>query len=151
MKKIIITVLAIVSTMLLTGIVLYGILNSTPKPTPESILKVLFDISLVDFDYSVESFEELWYPNGDGYVLIIYKFNTLTQENIEYLKEFDLQLLPMPDSVRIQTSPSSLPSMYKAADVGYYTYKVSPTHHRDFKVFIVDTERMIAVLYCQYM
>ena len=145
MKKIIITV----SALILTGVVLYGILSLIPKRTPESILKVTFDISLTNFDYSFESFEEEWFGNGDGHVFIIYKFNTLTQENIEYLKEFDLQLLPMPDSVRLQTSPSSLPSMYKAADVGYYTYKVSPTHHRDFKIFIVDTKKNIAILYYQ--
>lgn len=83
-----------------TIIIIYGGYNLFLKRTPERILKMVFDISLKDFDYTVETFEEQWCPNGDGYALVIYKFNKLTQENIDYLKGFGLKPLPVSEEDR---------------------------------------------------
>jgi hypothetical protein len=78
-----------ISVVILTSIaILYGLYALFLKRTPERILKAVFDISLKDFDYTVETLEEQWYPNGDDHALIIYKFNTLTQNNIDYLNNF---------------------------------------------------------------
>ena len=85
MKKIIVIVLVIV----LSGIAVYEVYNLFLKRTPEKLLKQQFNISLKDFDYSIETFEEQWCPNGDGELLIVIKFNELTQKNIEYFKSLD--------------------------------------------------------------
>ena len=82
MKKIIVIVLVIV----LSGIAVYEVYNLFLKRTPEKLLKQQFNISLKDFDYSIETFEEEWCLNGDGELLIVIKFNELTQKNIEYFK-----------------------------------------------------------------
>ena len=92
MKKIIVIVLVIV----LSGIAVYEVYNLFLKRTPEKLLKQQFNISLKDFDYSIETFEEQWCPNGDGELLIVIKFNELTQKNIEYFKSLDnIQPLPV--------------------------------------------------------
>ena len=52
MKKIIVIVLVIV----LSGIAVYEVYNLFLKRTPEKLLKQQFNISLKDFDYSIETF-----------------------------------------------------------------------------------------------
>lgn len=145
MKKIIITTLVIV-------FILYGIYSLFLKRTPERLLKQQFDISLTNFDYTIESFDEQWNPNGDGYVLIIINFNQLSIENIDYLKEFELQPLPISENDRLQMIPNDIPNQYFDTDTGYYLYKLkSTTDIRDFKTFIIDTNKKRAILYYQLM
>lgn len=142
----------ILSVLVVTGIVLYGVYGLFFKRTPERLLKLTFDISLTDFDYTVESFEEQWYPNGDGHALIIINFNKLTKENIDYLKKFNPQPLPISEMYRLQMIPNAIPNQYWNADVGYYMYKPEPTiEDGNFNIFIVDTDKKVAVLYYQYM
>ena len=149
MKKLIMVLVIII----MTGITLYGMYSLFLKRTPEKLLKQEFNISLTGFDYTIESFEEQWYPNGDGYALIVYKFNSLTQGNIDYFNSFNnVQSLPILEAYRQQMPPNSIPKQYLNANAGCYIYKVeSVTDYRDFKIFIVDTEKRIAVLYYQYM
>ena len=58
--------------------------SACAKRTPEGILKQQFNISLKGFDYQVETFEEQWNPNGDGYAYIVFRFEALTGNNINY-------------------------------------------------------------------
>lgn len=112
--------------------------------TPEKILEQQFNISLKDFDYQVETFEEQWNPNGDGYAYIVFIFNELTENNINYLLSSGLKELPIPDRKEI-------PDRF-LCDNGYYLFeKVDSNDERDFKLFVVDTENYKAVLYYQYM
>jgi hypothetical protein len=148
MKKL----LLILSVTLLAGIVLYGIYDLFFKRTPEKLLKLQFNICLKDFDYTIETFEERWYPNGDGHLLIIFKFNKLTQNNIDYLKGLNPELLPIPETDSWQKHPSKIPKQYLNASAGYYVYESLNTHDpRNYKVFVIDTEKRIAVLYYQIM
>ena len=149
MKKLII----IVSSILLAGIVLFGLYGCFFKRTTETILKSVFGISLQNFDYTVEAFDEKWYPNGDGESLLVFKFSKLTQENIDYLKGFNPKPLPISDEVH-----GSIPRRFLKADTGYYLYRPTKINNLeikgrkiesvvDFDIFIIDTERMMAVLY----
>lgn len=121
------------------------LLNSAcTKRTPENILKQQFNITLTGFDYKVETFEEQWNPNGDGYVFIVFKFNEITQSNINYLKSSGFKELPISQSNVI---PDRL-----LFDKGYYLFEnENKNDERDFKLFIVDTEKNKAILYYQYM
>ena len=147
MKKLIV----IASSLLATGIVLYGVYNLSLKRTPESVLKAAFSISLKGFDYSVGTFEEQWHPNGDGHTLVIYKFNKLTQENIDYLKGFGLKSLPVSEEDCELMIFNKIPKKFFKSDQGYYIYKPESAQDTDYKVFIVNIEKKIAVLYYQYM
>lgn len=136
---------------MLTSIVLYEVYSTFLKRTPEKLLKQQFNISLAGFDYAIETFEEQWHPNGNGEVLVIYKFNKLTQENVDYLKTFNPQTLPIPETYRLQMPPNKIPKNFSHAETGYYIYESESTaDYRDFKVFILDIERKIAVLYYQF-
>lgn len=147
MKKLII----VVSVILFTIIVVYGVYDLFLKRTPEKILKAVFDISLKDFDYTVETFEEQWCPNGDGHALVVYKFNKLTQENIDYLKRFGLKPLPVSEEECKLMIFNKIPKEFFQSDLGYYTYKPEGTKDTDYKIFIIDTEKKMAVLYYQFM
>jgi len=110
--------------------------------TPERILKSTFDISLKEFDYTIESFEEQWIPfNGNGYLEMVIKFNELTQENIDYIKEFDVRSL----STLKQSSGHSYKHL---SDEGYYIYR---EEGNDFYIFIFDIKNKKAVLYYRFM
>lgn len=142
----------IISVVILTGIVLYGVYRLYFERTPEHLLEWSFNISLKGFDYSVESFDEQWCPNGDGHLLIIITFNELTQKNIEYLKTFSHQELPISQADKRQMGASQIPNKYSYADSGLYIYvPEDPNDDRNFKIFIVDTEKNTAVLYYQIM
>lgn len=158
MKKIIVIVLVIV----LSGIAVYEVYNLFLKRTPEKLLKQQFNISLKDFDYSIETFEEQWCPNGDGELLIVIKFNELTQKNIEYFKSLDnIQPLPVSEMEYHQMGANKISKQLLKANTGYYIYQVGRIANweevkgvkmaLDFKLFIVDTENNKAVLYYQFM
>ena len=112
--------------------------------SPESILRQQFNISLSGFDYDVETFEEQWAPNGDGYVYIVFKFNILTESNVEYFLKSGLKKLPMSEKEKI-------PDRFLFEN-GYYIFEAEdPNDVRDYKLFIVDTDNNNATLYFQYM
>lgn len=118
--------------------------SSCTTRTPEAILERQFNITLKDFDYQVETFDEQWNPNGDGYAYIVFKFNALTENNINYFLSSGLKKLPIPDGREI-------PDRF-LFDNGYYLFeKVDSNDERDFKLFVVDTENNKAILYYQYM
>ena len=122
------------------------------KPTHKSVLKSTFSISLKDFDYRVDTFAIQRYPNGDGHALVIYKFNELTQANIDYLMGFELKPLPILEDNRHLMLLDEIPNEYYKINCGYYIYELlHPIDFRDFKIFIFDIEKKIAVLYYQYM
>jgi hypothetical protein len=155
-KRLMFVVFIILATILLFFIVLFVLDRTLLKPTPESVLKNTFKISLKNFDYVVETFEKQWCPNGDGHALVIYKFNKLTQENIDYLKGFGLKRLPIAEEDHMRMNFNEIPKEYFKTDVGYYIYSPSnanndPLNSWDYKVFVVDTVKNVAVLYYQYM
>ena len=155
-KRFMIAVLAILATILLVFIVLFILDRTLLKPTPKSVLKTAFNISLKNFNYTVETFERQWCPNGDGHTLAIYKFNKLTQENIGYLKGFDLKPLPISEEDSKLMDFNKIPKEYFSVGAGYYIYKPTNTNSQpqnswDYKVFVVDTVKKVAVLYYQYM
>lgn len=114
------------------------------RRTPESILMQQFSITLKGFNYNVETFEEEWCPNGDGYVLIVFKFKELTQENISYFQSKRLKKLPM-------LSNEIIPTRF-LYNKGYYIFEnYNKDDERDFKLFVVDTENNKAILYYQFM
>ena len=130
----------------LSVIVLFVVLlhSACTKRTPEKVLEQQFNITLKEFDYKVETFEEQWCPNGDGYVLIVFKFNELTQNNINYFQSLGFKELPISEK-------NVIPSRF-LFDNGYYLFENENINdERDFKLFIVDTENNKAILYYQYM
>jgi hypothetical protein len=152
MKKNIVVIIA-VSIIVLVLIVLLMLNRTVLKRTPESILEATFGISLKNFDCSVEIFEEQWYPNGDGHVFIVYKLNKLTQENMDCLKSFSLNPLPILEE---GCNFNEILEKYINLNTGYYTYQSTsadgePQNCWSYNIFVVDTEKKIAVLYCQYM
>lgn len=144
--------LIVLSTIMLIGLILYGGYCAFLKRTPERILKTSFNISLKDFDYSVESFDERWLPNGDGHVFIKYKFKELTQDNMDYLKSISLNPLPIPKDIRKLMEFDKIPIEYFDIDTGYYMYiPLSTRDLRDYKVFVINTRKNEAILYLQVM
>lgn len=147
-KSIVITLVVII----LSGVILYGVHGLFFERSPEKLLKLNFNICLKDFKYNVETFEEQWCPNGDGSALIIYKFDKLTQENIDYLKGFGLKSLPISNEEYRLMEFNEIPREYFYVNTGYYIYKpLSNNDLRDYKVFVLDIEKQIAILYFQYM
>lgn len=123
------------------------------KHTPENALKRTFNIHLKGFDYSVETFEEQWCLNGDGQALVIYKFNKLTTENINYLKSFALKPLPISQEEYKLMHFNKIPKEYFESVNGFYLYEPLDTvdFRRNYQVFVIDTDNKKAVLYYQYM
>jgi hypothetical protein len=120
--------------------------------TPKRLLQLHFNISLKDFDYTVKTIDYQWCGNGDGYRLTIYKFNKLTTENIEYLSRVCSKPLPISETDIKKISCNRIPKDIFKSDTGYYIFEILCTYDdRDYKVFIVDTEKKIAVHYFQYM
>lgn len=127
-------------------IMLFAVLlhSACTKRTPEEILKLQFNITLTGFDYKVETFEEQWNPNGDGYVFIVFKFNEITQSNINYLKSSGFKELPV-------SHKNVIPDRF-LFDKGYYIFdNENINDERDFKLFVIDTCNNKAILYYQYM
>ena len=108
--------------------------------TPERILKQQFNISLKGFDYQVETFEDDWFPNGDGSVYIVFKFNTLTEDNIKYFQSAGFKDLPILEHQEI-------PDRFLFENGYYLLERDNPADERDFKLFVVDTDHNKAVLY----
>jgi len=91
-------------------------------------------------------------PNGDGHTLVAYKFNKLTQENIDYLKKVALKPLPISKIDIQKIDYNRIPEKYFRSDAGYYIYELLSTHDpRDYQVLIIDTVKKMLVLYYQYM
>jgi hypothetical protein len=146
MKKSIFIVLAIV----LIRSVIYGAYCVFFKRTPENLIKWAFNISLKDFDYRIDTFDEQWCPNGDGKTLIIVKFNKLTQLNIDYLNRLNLKSLPVTEEDR--NLMDFAPKKCFESNRGFYIYKaLSDSDKYDYQVFFIDTINKIAIYYTQIM
>lgn len=112
--------------------------------TPEEILKQKFNISLKGVDYKVETFEEQWCPNGDGYTYIEFKFNTLTENNIKYFHSLGLKKMPI---LKKQEIPNRC-----LIENGYYLFEREDQDDvRDYKLFVIDIKTNRAILYFQYL
>jgi len=157
MKKIMITIIKGLMITVSIIVLMFGILTILDKTvfkrTPESVLKSTFGISLKNFDYNVEIFDDQMHPLGEGRTLVIYKFYELTQENIDYLKGFDFKSLPISEEEQRLMHFNKIPKEYFEVDTGYFIYEtLHPVDfRRNYKVFVVDTEKKIAVLFYQYM
>jgi hypothetical protein len=116
------------------------------RRTPEAILKQQFQIHLNEFNYSVESFNEQWDVNGDGYCQIIFNVD-FTPANFDYLKKLKPSALPVSKNL----STNSIPKQFIEAHKGYYFYESSDDDARSFKIFILDTIANKAVLYYQIL
>jgi len=132
--------------------------------TPKKLLQMHFDIDLKDFDYKVETFEDQWYPpHGKGHTLVVYKFNKLTQNNIDYIKSFNPNPLPISETNQKQLNPNEIPKQFLKADKGYYLFKTKrdtiyetsegfkDEFALDIYIFIIDIEKEMAVLYYRFM
>ena len=117
--------------------------SACSKRTPEKILKQQFNITLKEFNYEIETFEEEWCPNGDGYVLIVFRFNELTQKRLNYFQSLGFKKLPISEK-------NIIPDRF-LFDNGYYLFEKEMSDERDFKLLVVDTEYNKAILYYQYM
>jgi hypothetical protein len=106
---------------------------------------------LEGFDYSVEKFNEQWNPNGDGYTLIIFKFNNLTSKNLDYFRSLKPKQLPILKQKIIQIAPNSIPKNYFFSNKGYYLYEYETNDTRNFKIIIIDINSKKAILYYQIM
>jgi hypothetical protein len=142
MKKIVI----ILSGIIVVSFVLYKVCM---KRTPETILKQQVDINLSGFDYTVESFQEQWYPNGDGYLLLVFNFDNLNKDNIVYLSKG--QLLPVSETILRQIPPNKIPKRFLLCQNGYYLYYSEDEDVRNFKIYIFDIKNHKAILYYQIM
>ncbi len=125
-------------------IISFGLYKVFLERTPERIFKQNFDISLDDFDYTIEKFEEQWILfNGNGYVDIMIKFNKLTSKNIEYFKKFNFTPLYLLKHTHIGG-----PYKYSISDEGYYMYEVEDYSN---KIFIIDFKNKKAIYKCNVM
>lgn len=129
----------------LLGVVILCIItyNMLFRSTPERVFETLFDVSLDDFDYSVVSFEDEQYPNGDREINIVLKFKNLTPQNIAYLKSKQAKPLPITKELR-----SKVPYRFTFLKRGYYFYtQLSAKSDSDYKVLIFNLETNEAILY----
>lgn len=127
-----------------TCVILYWIFL---RRTPESIVKAFFDINMSEFKYSVDYFDEQWYPNGNGHVYIVFKLKELTPDNIIYLKSKKVSPLPISRDLG-----SVVSQQFMKMKKGYYIFSfVSNYDKRDFDLFIINTETNEIILYCQDM
>lgn len=141
------TYLIILFSLVLMGLAVSPFL----KRTPEKLVKLHFDINLKEFDYTIDFFEDEWCPNGDGHTLIIIKFNSLRPDNIDCFKNMGMKSLPVSEE---DLSQMLAPKHYLKADKGYYLFCPESNGIKtatDFKIFTVDTENEIAVLYYSVM
>ena len=109
------------------------------------------------FNWNMVYFSIVIYTNGDGELLIVIKFNELTQKNIEYFKSLDnIQLLPVSEMEYHQMGANKIPKQLLKADTGYYIYQVGRIANweevkgvkmaLDFKLFIVDKFASISLI-----
>ena len=161
MKKRIIITGSIVVGIILTGITLYGMVSILFKHSPEKELNRQV-ISLADFDYTIVSANDLdeeWYSLGSPEILV---FNELTQSNIDYLKSCNPLPMPISEMEYRQMIPYKIPNPFKMPKSDYYIYQNGripkweiysiaggPRREKalDFKVFIIDPEKKLGVLY----
>ncbi len=118
--------------------------------TPEKTLLNEFNISLIGFDYTIESFNERWCANGDGYQLLVIKFKTLTPQNIAYIKDkCNNKLLPIPEIFHEEMFPRYLSDSILRLQTGYYIYDCENKHTDNFKIFIFDSKNKKVIFYEQ--
>ncbi len=87
-----------------------------------------------EFTYSVDSFEEQWYPNGDGYIRIVIKLKEITPTNVVYLKSKHVKSLPIPEKLK-----SIIPHHFLLMKEGYYLFfSLSEYDKRDYKLLIIN-------------
>jgi len=157
MKKLII----ITAGIALTGITLYGMYRVLALASGKE-LNPQVEISLKDFDYTVEfvqDYDEEWYSFKHSAKILI--FRELTHDNMTYLKCCNPLPLPISETEYRQMIPYKIPKPFMVPDTGYYIYRngIIPDFRRkdsgghimvyesDFKVFIIDTEKKLGILY----
>jgi len=111
--------------------------------TPEKAVEESFNISLIGFDYTIESYEEQWNPNGDGSLDLVIKFNHLTSQNIAYLKKQCNNQSVLVSEKLGKKIPAFLLKMGNV----YYLYDYDKKEPNNFKVFIFDKKNNKAVFY----
>ena len=115
--------------------------------TPEKAVEESFNISLIGFDYTIESYEEQCYPNGDGSLDLVIKFNHLTPQNIAYLKkQCHNQSLPIPEKLR-----NRIPTLFLEIENGYYLYDYDRKEPDNFKFFVFDRKNNKIIVYVQVL
>ncbi len=130
---------------LLLGVVIICIIvdNIFLRSTPERVFKTSFDISLEGFNYSMVSFKDLEYPNGDRSTHVILKFKDVTPQNIAYLRSKHAKPLPIPEELK-----SKVPYQFSFLKKGYYFYsRLSETNEDDYKILVFNLETNEAILY----
>ncbi len=155
-----IELLFMISIIPLIGFICYC---SYVNNSPEKVLKKQFNISLDDFDYTVEfkTHNETGIPVNDTY--FYFKLNNLTQKNIDYLLSKEFKQLPLPDSVQVIINDIRVPISISKSDNDYYKYSTFQPNCGYYlydsrsccglynKFFIINTKKNIAILYYQIM
>ncbi len=120
-----------------------SLFSACTRRTPEKAVEDLFNISLIGFDYTIESYEEQCYPNGDGSLDLVIKFNHLTPQNIAYLKKQCHNQSVLASEKLGKKIPAFLLKMGNV----YYLYDYDKKEPNNFKVFIFDEKKKNAVVY----
>ena len=124
-----------------------SLFSTCTRRTPEKAVEELFNISLIGFDYTIESYEEQCYPNGDGSLDLVIKFNHLTPQNIAYLKkQCHNQSLPIPEKLR-----NRIPTLFLEIENGYYLYDYDRKEPDNFKFFVFDRKNNKIIVYVQVL
>jgi len=125
--------------------------------SPERVLKKQFSISLDNFDYTIIHNTTPEVPIPFNYKCIYFRFRYITQENIEYLQSLPMQQLPLQNREKMlqmifKGAHSQKIEEFYPSDDDYYMFDNHSSCCGLYnKIFIVDTEKKVAILYYQIM
>jgi len=117
------------------------------KRTPEKILLCQFGVSLKEYNYSIISNVEQWDYNGDGYCMILFDLTRLKTQDFNNIVNHSFLKLPIDNYIEA----NEIPELYLKSQNGYYRLEIEKGDPRDFKIFIINTDTKIAILYYQIM
>lgn len=142
MKKII-----IISSIVILSVVLIGGVLLDIGRTPDTILRMAvkggFRINMEEISPTVTHFEEEWYPNGDGYCLIEFKY-----KEGDYTAFFE-QFNRLP----IEGKPlyGRVVDPYRNLQEGYYMIKRDIEGSDIFEILLIDPKERNGVLYYEVL
>jgi hypothetical protein len=120
--------------------------------SPEKILNKHFNVNLSSFDYNIEFMEKTGHPDASVDTRVIFKFNQLTKENIEYIQNHQFKSLPISEAKQLRRFFDKIPKQFTTSHSGYYLYDIHSSCCGLYnKIFIIDTHKNMAILYYQIM
>lgn len=116
------------------------------KTFAKSRLKQQFGIDLAGYKVSVSKELEQWSPNGDGFYYVEITINR-DKKIIRTLIFNGFKPLP----VKEEFPETVLPFYYEGIQEGYYSYGVTDSDLRNFKIAIYDLRASKIIFYYQIM